>query len=75
MKESLAATFSEKPVHTSRNYLTEQGMGVVKWSENHKFLWLHSYIFILEIYAYFALIPLKGYGWTRYKRFELIRNI
>ena len=28
------ATFSEKCAHTSRKYLTEQGMGVVKLSEN-----------------------------------------
>ena len=26
MEESLAATFSEKRAHTSRNYLTEQGI-------------------------------------------------
>ena len=50
LKESLVATFSENCAHTSRKYLTEQGMGVVKWSENHKFIWLHSYIFILKFY-------------------------
>ena len=33
LKESLVATFSEKCAHTSWKYLTEQGMGVVKWSE------------------------------------------
>ena len=51
LKESLVATFSEKCAHISRNYLNEQGMGVVKWSENHKFLWLHFYIFLLEYHT------------------------
>ena len=46
LNESLVATFSEKLAHTSRKYFVDQGMGVVKWSEDHKFRWLHSYIFI-----------------------------
>ena len=43
------AIFSKKCANTSRNHLTEQGMGVGKRSENSKFPWLHSYIFILKI--------------------------
>ena len=49
-KESLVATFDEKRALTSRKFLTEQSMGVTKWSENHRCLWLQSYIFILEFY-------------------------
>ena len=44
------AAFSEKYMHTSRKYLTGQAMRVVKRSENHRFLWLHAYSFVLEFY-------------------------
>ena len=47
LKQSLMAT-SEKRVYTSRKYLTEPGISVLKWSENIKFLWLLSCVFVLE---------------------------
>ena len=40
----MAATFGENSAQTSRKYFTEEVVGVLKWSENHKFLWLYSYI-------------------------------
>ena len=43
-------TFSEKLAQALRKYLAEQGMRVVEWWDNHGFLWLHSFIFILEFY-------------------------
>lgn len=65
IKESLAATFNEKRVHTPKKYLTEQGMGVVKLSENHKFLWFHSYIFFRilhsQIVNFDGVLPLEEF--------------
>ena len=54
----MAATFNEKQAHTFKKYLTEQGMGVVKWSENHTFLWFHSYIFFRILHS--QIVNLDG---------------
>ena len=33
---------------TSRKYFTEQVISFLQWSENHTFLWVHSYVSVLE---------------------------
>ena len=49
LEDSLVAPFSGKLEHTSRKYLT--GLtGRWEMIKNHEFFWLHSYIFILELY-------------------------
>ena len=53
LKETLVATFSEKFANTSRKYLTEQSIAVLKWSENQKFLLAALLCF------YFRILPSK----------------
>ena len=48
LKESLEAAFNEK--RTSRKYLTEKCMWVVKWLENQIFL-------VALLYFYFRILP------------------
>ena len=53
------ATFSEKCAHTSRKYLTEEVMSVVKWSENHNHFLSLEELPVASFCKICALIPRK----------------
>ena len=46
--EALVASFNERHASTSREYLAEPGMNILKSSEKHKSLYLHSSVFALQ---------------------------